>query len=282
MPDVRSVPRDTRGYTYGLIVEYDTPRWPLCGAEALMPAVANGIVLDWHVAQSRGENVEFELHPTSPLTVRLLGYANHANMGRYTEAIDAHRAGQDPIPNIEAHREQGRIKYGVGANTDYTMPSRVGLFARTGWNSGDSESFALTEVNNTVAIGGDISGTRWHRRLDRASVAVVSNGLSAPHREYLALGCLGFLLSAMADCGTVVRTSSKPTTRPTCGEAYRHLADSSTSITPIATRIAGRCSWKWRACTWTSDRVLGRRTALGTLRVQIVSARSRRRNCCID
>ncbi len=138
--------------------------------------------------------MEFELRPTSAFTVRLLGYANHANMGSYTEAIDAFRAGQDPIPNIEAHREQGRIKYGVGANTDYTMPSGVRLFARTGWNSGDTESFAYTEVNNTVAIGGDITGTRWRRPLDRAGVAAVSNGLSAPHREYLALGGLGFLL----------------------------------------------------------------------------------------
>ena len=185
---------DTRGYTYGLIVEYDTPRWSVRGAEALMPTVANGIVLDWHVARSRGENVEFELRPTSALTLRLLGYANHANMGSYTEAIEAFRGGADPIPNIEAQREQGRIKYGVGANGDYTMPSGVRLFARTGWNSGDTESFAYTEVNNTFAIGGDIAGTRWRRPLDRAGVAVVSNGLSAPHREYLALGGLGFLL----------------------------------------------------------------------------------------
>jgi high affinity Mn2+ porin len=185
---------DTRGYTYGVIVEYDTPRWSLRGAEALMPTVANGIVLDWHVDRSRGENVEFELRPTSALTLRLLGYANHANMGSYTEAIDAFRAGQDPIPNIEAHREQGRIKYGVGANSDYTLPSGVRLFARTGWNSGDTESFAYTEVNNTVAVGGDVARARWHRPLDRVGVAGVSNGLSAPHREYLALGGLGFLL----------------------------------------------------------------------------------------
>ena len=98
------------------------------------------------------------------------------------------------IPDIEAHREQARVKYGVGANSDYTMPNGVRLFARTGWNSGDSESFAYTEVNNTIAVGGDIAGTRWLRPLDRAGVAMVSNGLSAPHREYLALGGLGFLL----------------------------------------------------------------------------------------
>jgi hypothetical protein len=185
---------DTRGYTYGVIVEYDTPRWSVRGAEALMPTVANGIVLDWHFARARGENVELELRPTPAFTLRLLGYANHADMGSYTEAIAAFRAGQGATPDIEAHRRQGRIKYGVGVNADHTMPNGVRLFARTGWNSGDSESFAYTEVNNSVAIGGDVAGGHWHRPLDRVGVALVSNGLSAPHRDYLALGGLGFLL----------------------------------------------------------------------------------------
>jgi hypothetical protein len=185
---------DTRGYTYGLMVEYDTPRWSVRGAEALMPIVANGIALDWHVASARGENLELELRTASAFTLRLLGYANHANMGSYTAAIDAFRAGQDPTPDIEAHRRQGRTKYGVGANVEHTMAGGARLFARTGWDSGDTESFAYTEVNNTVAIGGDVAGTRWRRGLDRVGAAVVSNGLSAPHREYLALGGLGFLL----------------------------------------------------------------------------------------
>jgi high affinity Mn2+ porin len=185
---------DTRGYTYGVIVEYDSPRWSLRGAEALMPTVANGIVLDWHIDRSRGENVELELRPSSALTLKILGYVNHANMGSYAEAIDAFRAGQDPVPDIDAHRQQGRIKSGVGGNVEYDLPRDVRLFARGGWNSGDSESFAYTEVNNTISVGGDITGRRWRRADDRAGAAVVSNGLSEPHREYLRLGGHGFLL----------------------------------------------------------------------------------------
>jgi high affinity Mn2+ porin len=185
---------DTRGYTYGIIVEYDTPRWSLRGAEALMPTVANGIVLDWDVARARGENLELELRPETRWTVRLLGYANHADMGSYQEAIDAFRLGQDASPDIEAHRKQGRVKYGVLANTDYTVSSDVRVFARSGWNSGDTESFAYTEANSTVAAGGDVAGPGWHRPGDRAGLAFVSNGLSASHAEYLALGGLGFLL----------------------------------------------------------------------------------------
>ncbi len=37
----------------------------------------------------------------------------------------------------------------------------IRLFTRTGWNSGDTESFAYTEVNDTMAAGGDVSGERW-------------------------------------------------------------------------------------------------------------------------
>ena len=185
---------DTRGYTYGLIVEYDTPHWSLRGAEALMPTVANGIVLDWHVARARGENVELELRPMAPWVVRLLAYANHANMGRYTEAIDAFKDTHDPTPNIEAHRQQGQMKYGIGANVEYALRHGVRLFARSGWNSGDTESFAYTEVNSTAAVGSDVTGAQWRRPGDRVGLAFVSNGLSTSHAEYLRLGGLGFLL----------------------------------------------------------------------------------------
>jgi high affinity Mn2+ porin len=185
---------DTRGYTYGVIVEYDAPGWSLRGAEALMPTVANGIVLDWHVARARGENLELELRPAPALIVRVLGYANHANMGRYDEAIQAFRHGTDPTPDIEAHRRQGRIKYGSAGNAEYTTPAGVRLFARAGWNEGRNESFAYTEVDNTAATGADVTGGSWKRPGDRLGAAFVSNGLSADHREYLRLGGLGFLL----------------------------------------------------------------------------------------
>jgi high affinity Mn2+ porin len=148
---------DTRGYTYGVIVEYDTPRWSVRGAEALMPTVANGIVLDWDVARSRGENVELEWRPNDGLTMRFLGYANHANMGSYSAAIDAFESGTDTVPDIQAHRQQGRLKRGMGANAEYRSSSGLRFFGRTGWNDGDSESYAYTEVNNTLAsIGGPL------------------------------------------------------------------------------------------------------------------------------
>jgi carbohydrate-selective porin OprB len=185
---------DTRGYTYAAIVEYDTPGWSLRFGEALMPTVANGIDMDWNIAHAHADNLELELRPSAGLAVRLLGYANHANMGSYNEAIQGFLAGRDPKPDVTAHREPGRVKTGAGANVEYAFPRLVRVFARAGWNEGNNESFAYTEVNNGAQAGGDLSGLLWKRSLDRLGVAVVSNGLSTPHQEYLALGGLGFLL----------------------------------------------------------------------------------------
>jgi carbohydrate-selective porin OprB len=115
-------------------------------------------------------------------------------MGNYEEAIRGFLAGRDAKPDVIAYRQQGRVKTGVGANVEYAFPRPFRIFARTGWNEGNNESFAYTEVNNTVQAGGDLAGALWHRSLDRLGAAFVSNGLSTPHRQYLALGGEGFLL----------------------------------------------------------------------------------------
>jgi high affinity Mn2+ porin len=115
-------------------------------------------------------------------------------MGSYDEAIQGVLAGHDPKPDVVAYRQPGRVKTGFGVNTEYAFPRLVRVFVRAGWNEGHNESFAYTEVNNSVQGGGDLSGALWSRPQDRFGVAVVSNGLSTPHREYLALGGQGFLL----------------------------------------------------------------------------------------
>jgi high affinity Mn2+ porin len=185
---------DTRGYTYAAVIEYDAPRVSVRGALALMPTVANGIDLDSDISRARGENVEVEWRPGTGTTLRALGFVNHANMGSYTEANAAFRRGDDATPSIEAHRQQGRVKHGAGINIEQHLPHSLRAFVRWGWNDGDTESFAYTEVNNTVAAGADVLGGAWHRPADRFGAAFVSNGLSDAHRTYLQLGGLGFLL----------------------------------------------------------------------------------------
>ena len=185
---------DTRGYTVGVVMEFVRSGLTLRGAEALMPTVANGLHLDGNVSRAHADNVEIEVRPTSRFTMRFLGYANHANMGNYNEAINQFRSGVVAKPDIVAVRRQGRVKTGAGVNLEYSAPRLVRFAARIGWNEGQNESFAYTEVNNTVQAGGDITGALWRRRRDRLGFATVTNGLSNAHSEYLRLGGVGFLL----------------------------------------------------------------------------------------
>jgi hypothetical protein len=189
---------DTRGYTYGLVIEYQGPLIEARFGEMLMPKVANGIDLDFNLVNSHAENLELEVkyHRRAGWagTLRALSYVNHANMGSYREAIDAFLAGRDPVPDITAHREPGRVKYGFGLNLVQELGGLVRLFARGGWNNGLTESFAYTEVDDTFLVGGDLRGSPWRRPTDRLGLAFVTNGISEDHRTYLRLGGRGFIL----------------------------------------------------------------------------------------
>jgi len=68
------------------------------------------------------------------------------------------------------------------------------LFGRFGWNEGQHESYAYTEVDQTVEVGSDLAGARWHRPADKIALVAVSNAIKRDHQEYLKLGGLGFLL----------------------------------------------------------------------------------------
>jgi hypothetical protein len=189
---------DTRGYTWGVILDYEQAHFAARFSEALMPKIANGIDLEWNPTRARAENTEIEfrgqLLGKHESVLRLLSYVNHANMGDYRAAIHAFQAGVDRVPDVTAHRQQGRIKYGFGVNAEQMLPRGWRAYGRFGWNEGRSESFAYTEVNQAISFGADHDGKPWRRKNDRAGGAFVLHAISGDHRQYLALGGLGFLL----------------------------------------------------------------------------------------
>lgn len=194
---------DTRGYTYAVVTEYIDRTWSARYALALMPTVANGVTLDWNLRRASGQNFELELR--RPLlgrllpadrkgTVRLLGYVNHANMGVYRTANRDFLLGVTPTPTITAHPPQTTVKYGFGLNFEQELATDLNAFGRFGWNEGQHESFAYTEVDQTFELGADLAGRRWSRPNDKLGAAFVSNAIKRDHQEYLALGGLGFLI----------------------------------------------------------------------------------------
>jgi hypothetical protein len=188
---------DTRGYSLGATIEYVAPLWALRFGEMLMPKVANGPDYDYDIANARGENLELEIHDCiagHPGLVRALAFFNHAKMGSYGEAIAAYRQGIDDKPDITAYRVANRLTYGFGLNAEQEVAAELHVFARLGWNEGHYESFAYTEIDNTLMLGADLRGGRWSRPGDKVGIAAVSNGLSDDHETYLGLGGDGFIL----------------------------------------------------------------------------------------
>lgn len=189
---------DTRGFTFGAMLEYHDRLWAVRFAEGLMPKVANGIHLDAEMSRAHAENIEFEVRGAvlrkQEGIVRFLSFVNHANMGSYREAVDNFLAGITTMPDIAAHPLRTTIKYGFGVNFEQPLNDWMGVFGRWGWNEGRHESYAYTEVDQTAQIGAGANGKPWHRKFDRAGVVFVSNGISRDHQEYLALGGSGFLL----------------------------------------------------------------------------------------
>ena len=189
---------NTRGYTVGGMAEYDDRIWSLRYGLFAMPTVANAMDLDWDWRRAHGHNGEFELRhsfiPKRKGVTRVLFYANRAHMGTYREAVDAFLSGTDMTPNILLHEHFSALKYGFGYNAEQELTENLRVFGRFGWNDGKTESFAYTEVDQTVEAGADYAGNRWHRPADKIGVAVVSNAIKADHQNYLKLGGLGFLL----------------------------------------------------------------------------------------
>jgi high affinity Mn2+ porin len=189
-------PADTRGYTWGWVHEFHTRNWSLRYGSAAEPKVANGQQFDRRILVNRGDVVEGELRHSfggHPGAVRLLGYANHARSGTYSQAIQlAEQNGG--TPDVVATRRNGNLKYGTGISADQEISKDLGFFVRLGWNDGKTESFAFTAIDRLASAGLSLTGTRWKRPNDTVATALTVAGISGVHALYLARGGLDFLI----------------------------------------------------------------------------------------
>ena len=186
-------PADTRGYTWGVALEWIHRDWAVRLGSFMEPKEANGLEFDHDVAHAHGEALELtHRHAlgSRPGAVRVLAYWNHARMGIYRDAL----ALSPTAPDVTATRAPGREKYGFGLNAEQELVQGVGAFLRAGWNDGRTESWAFTEVERAVALGVSLSGALWKRPTDTFGAAVAWNGVNADHRDYLAASGLGFML----------------------------------------------------------------------------------------
>jgi len=186
-------PANTRGYAIGTVAELGQPNWTLRFAFTMVTTQANQSIWDAKIGKANTETIEYEKRYEiggQKGTLRILGFLNNGKFGDYNLAII-----QNPnAPNVNTTQQYGRHKYGFGINTDQYLSKDFGVFAKASFNDGRTETWFFTEIDRSLSIGGVLKGTQWKRKDDEAGLAFIANGLSAPHRNYLATGGYGFLI----------------------------------------------------------------------------------------
>ncbi len=184
---------NTKGYTPSIVIEWVTPHDALRYGISLLPKVANGMQMDWHLQRSSSHSLEYTHNYSlegKKGSVRLFSFINWANMGNYKESLK-----MDPTsPNLFMTEKSGRTKYGFGVNVEQEINDFMGMFFRAGWNDGHNETWAFTEVDRTLSAGISADGSKWHRKNDTMGLADVISALSNSHRDYLKAGGQGFEL----------------------------------------------------------------------------------------
>jgi len=186
-------PANTRGYVLGAYTELGQPSWTLRFAVTMSVTHENSSTWDANVTRANTETAEYEKRYVingQKGTVRVLGFLNNGKFGNYLDAI----ALNPKAPVVDSTQQYGRHKYGFGINTEQYLTKDFGVFAKASWNDGHTETWFFTEIDRSFTFGGVLNGDQWKRKDDEMGLGFIVNGLSAPHREYLADGGYGFLI----------------------------------------------------------------------------------------
>lgn len=185
---------DPWGYSYGAAAEWTTGPWTLRLGQFSLSRDPNGKMVVPSFAQFMSVA---ELERRYDLggrkgAVRLLGYRDRGDIGRYDAALAlALNTGATPSTALVRQRAS---KSGVEINLEQAVNDWLGLFARAGTDDGRFQTYEFTEINRSLALGVSIDGALWGRTDDRAGLAAVTNGLSADARRYFEAGGVGILI----------------------------------------------------------------------------------------
>ena len=190
-------PANTKGYTYGGVIELVKPLWAIRYCMVTVPKIANGQDMDKDLRHANANALEFE-HKyelgKQNGTFRVIGFYNKARMGNYKKAVEYGTRTGNIAHAIDSVNEVGNNKYGIGINVDQTLTDRIGLFFRASINDGKNETWAFTEIDRAISLGIQVNGDTWKRNSDKLGIALLANGLSKDHRNYMAAGGYGFII----------------------------------------------------------------------------------------
>jgi high affinity Mn2+ porin len=194
-------PANTRGYTWGGVIELIKPGFAIRVSSSLVGLKANGPTMDVNITKAHAETIEFEKklningHPGS---VRVLAFENFSSAPSYKNAIHDMENGDSNLVAVASGAKPGPyyggLKYGFGISAWQELSKTVGVFMRAGWNDGKTVTWAFTEIDRSVSAGLSFTPTFIKRPNDEMGIAAVVNDISQDHYNYLNLGGYGFML----------------------------------------------------------------------------------------
>ena len=188
---------DARGFGVGLAGELYRGDWVFRFARMTGPKEPNGLQIDFALAKHYGDQIEIEHAHTwgdQPGKVRVLAWRNRAVLASYSEATAYLQTHPEVKQSFFDVRKGAKIKYGLGVNLEQALTSQVGYFLRAMKADGRTETYAFTEVDDSISTGVRLAGTLWGRANDVVGVAWLRNGLSKERRQFLEAGGISYFI----------------------------------------------------------------------------------------
>ncbi len=182
------------GYTCGVAVEWYVGAWTARAGVFDLSALPNSTILETDFGEFQ---LEAELEERHKLWGRdgklaITGFVSRARMGSFSDAIRLAEATGQPADIAAVRRYQGRP--GISVNLEQDVTDDLGVFARAGVDDGTKEAYEFSDIDRTISLGVALRGPRWSRPGDTVGLAVVANGISRVHQEFLDAGGLGILV----------------------------------------------------------------------------------------
>jgi hypothetical protein len=162
--------------------------------------------LDFRINDFYGDQAELE-HAHSILgregVVRVLGYRNVENMGRFDDAIAAFTADhQKNAANCTAFNygstnasapdlcwvRKPSVKLGIGVSIEQRIVDDLGVFFRGMYSDGRTEVYSYTSTDRSIAFGAIAKGGHWRRAADSVGIGWAQGWISSAHAQYLNMG----------------------------------------------------------------------------------------------
>lgn len=189
---------DARGFGWGFAGEWYQGDWVLRFGRMTGPVRPNETPVDFALGKHYGDQVELEHgHQLAgqPGKVRVLLWRNRGVTASYRDALGYLQAhpGSDPQAFF-AVRGPVKTKYGIGLNLEQALNDDAGVFLRAMKADGRTETYAFTEVDQSLSTGVLLQGRAWGRARDSAGLAYARNGLSKDRRRFLEAGGISYFI----------------------------------------------------------------------------------------